>query len=101
MRNIKCSLFVVTPFRPPAPAGIDGHLIANSFFGRFEINVFQAFLIARPCFVVIQRYNDFKRLSVARFGDFKHEGKRQIHTAFAVLRNVRSRNAPMAGKHIV
>lgn len=32
MRNNKCSLFIVTPFRPPAPAGIGGHFIANSFF---------------------------------------------------------------------
>ena len=81
MRNNKCSLFVVTPFRSPAPAGIGGHLIANTFFGRFEINVFQAFLIARPCFVVIQRYNDFKRLPVAGFRDFQHKRKWQIHSA--------------------
>ena len=101
MRNIKCSLFVVTPFRPPAPAGIGGHLIANSFFGRFKINVFQTFLISFSRFVVIQRYNDFKRLPVAGFRDFQHKRKRQIHPAFSVLRNMRSRNAPMPGKRIV
>ena len=101
MRNIKCSLFVVTTFRPPAPAGIGGHLITDSFFGRFKIDVFQTFFIAFAGFVVIQRYNDFKRLPVARFRDFQHKRKRQIHTAFAVLRNVRSRNAPMAGQRII
>ena len=101
MRNNKCSLFVVTPFRPPAPAGIGGHLVANSFFGHFKINVLQTFLIAFSCFVVIQRYNDFKRLSVTGFRNFQHKRKRQVHSAFAVLRNVRSRNAPMPCKCIV
>ena len=101
MRNIKCSLLAVTPFRPPAPAGIGGHLIANTFFCRFKIHVLQTFLIARPRFVVIQRYNDFKRLPVARFCNFQHEGKRKFQTAFPILRDVRSRNAPMPGKRIV
>lgn len=81
MRNIKCSLLVVTPFRPPAPAGIGGHLVANTFFGRFKINVLQAFFVAFSRFVVIQRYNDFKRLPVAGFRDFQHKRKWQIHSA--------------------
>ena len=101
MRNNKCSLFVVTPFRPPAPAGIGGHLITNSFFDRFKIHVFQTFFVAFSRFVIIQRNNDFKWLPVTGFRDFQHEGKRQIHAAFAVLRNVRSRNAPMPGKRII